>query len=152
MTPAPPITLRHATGLALGALLLAACGRDADPGPPPPDAAALAPLAADFDGRWQGVLPCLDCDGLEVALRLRRDGGEARFALVERYLGADAGGEFASEGDWREAACTRDGVPGLCVVLIDAGQQWFRDKDGSLQAISADGRPLDPDGARLARL
>jgi hypothetical protein len=36
-------------------------------------------------------------------------------------------------------------------VLLESGQRWFRHAEGSLQAVDAEGRALDPDGARLQR-
>jgi uncharacterized lipoprotein NlpE involved in copper resistance len=151
----PPLPLPTAAAAALLALLLAGCGRGdtADDGAPSASGAAATALAEDFDGAWQGVLPCVDCAGLEVELSLRRASSEpARYTLVERYLGGAFDGEFASAGEWRETGCALGDEVGACIVLVDAAQQWFRHEDGSLEAISSDGLPLDPEGARLARL
>jgi predicted small lipoprotein YifL len=152
---AAPFARRPAAAFAVAALLLglAGCGRDAGPADAalPPDDGATA-LPEGFEGVWQGVLPCTDCAGLDVELALERPPGDAaRFRLAERYLGGAGEADFASEGTWREEPCRLDGEPGRCIVLLDAGQRWFRHEDGSLQAVDADGRPLDPDGARLLR-
>ena len=149
--------------LLLAALLvsaLAGCRREAeavDESADDPAAKTMAPLPDSFDGAWQGVLPCADCQGVEVELALRRSPAEpARFALSERYLDDSIEGEFptefSSEGEWREAACTLGEIDGWCVELVDVAQRWFRHEDGSLQAVDAEGRPLDPDGTRLIRL
>lgn len=125
-------------GLLLVGVLLGGCGRRS---------------AEEFEGAWQGVLPCVDCAELEVELSLRRASGEpARYTLVERYRGGAFEGEFASEGEWREVDCALDGEQGACFVLVDAAQRWFQHDDGSLEAVSADGQPIDPEGARLTRL
>lgn len=151
--------------LALLALALAGaitgCRREApaaaDAAAPAVAAKSTAPLPEAFDGAWQGVLPCADCSGLEVELRLERsDGAPPRFQLVERYLVDSVEGEFptafTSEGEWREAECALGDLGGWCIELVDVAQRWFRHEDGSLQALDAEGRPLDPDGTRLIRI
>ena len=135
-------------------LLGTACSRS---GHPEQEAVASGPVAPglpeDFEGQWQGLLPCTDCEALDVRLVLERQpGAPARYRLTERYLGGPGDdGVFASEGGWDDSACTFDGLAGRCIDLHEAGQRWFRHEDGSLQAITADGRALDPDGARLQR-
>lgn len=142
--------------IALAALitaLITGCGREA--GDADPEAARPSPVAElpdEIDTRWRGVLPCVDCEGLEVDLQLRRDaGGPAQFILAERYLGGAAEGEFTTSGEWREVPCSLGRDAGTCIVLIEAGQQWFRHADGSLQAVTAEGEPVDGDGSRLRR-
>lgn len=142
------------TTAALG-MTLVGCGRNPAPSgtdPVAPGASALAALPEDFDGVWAGVLPCADCEGIDVALELQREAGAAgRYRLVEAYLGAADAGEFEVSGEWREEACRVGTVAGECLVLMESGQRWFRHIDGSLQAVDAEGRALDPDGARLQR-
>ena len=137
----------------LPALLLALAGcRREEPPPPPAAAATLAPLPETFRGEWRGLLPCADCEAIEVELVLERTGTSARFVLLERYRGGPAPGEYRSEGGWRESACELQGETGLCIELDGPGLRWFRHADGTLAAIDAGGRPLDADGARLQRL
>ena len=153
--PTPRRVAAFATAvLAAAALGLSGCTRDAPERTTIDDAdatPALAPLPDAFDGRWRGMLPCADCDGIEVDLRLVRDAAGARFTLVERYLDDAGAGEFAIEGAWGEAPCPGAAEPRQCVLLHETGQRWLRDKDGSLQALDADGQPIDADGARLSR-
>ncbi len=112
----------------------------------------LAALPEDFDGEWSGVLPCADCDGIDVELALQRESGAAgRYRLVETYLGAVDAAGFEIAGEWREDDCRVGEIAGSCLVLLESGQRWFRHADGSLQAVDAEGRALDPDGARLQR-
>lgn len=140
---------------ALFAALLVGCARDegrsdARPGDPPEG--GLAPLPEAFEGAWAGVLPCADCEGIDVELELERESGAVgRFRLVETYLGAADAAGFEVAGEWREEACRVGDADGRCLVLAESGQRWLRHVDGSLQAVDADGRSLDPDGARLQR-
>ena len=140
---------------ALLATVLAGCTREGEPSDTPADAPAeggLAALPEPFEGVWAGVLPCADCEGIEMALELQRESGAAgRYRLVETYLGAADAVGFEVAGEWREEACRIAEMAGHCLVLLESGQRWFRHADGSLQAVDADGRALDPDGARLQR-
>jgi hypothetical protein len=140
---------------ALLATVLAGCTREGVPSDAPADAPAddgLATLAEDFEGAWAGVLPCADCEGIDVVLELQRESGAAgRYRLVETYLGAVDAVGFEIAGEWREEDCGVGEVAGSCLVLLESGQRWFRHADGSLQAVDAEGRALDPEGARLQR-
>ncbi len=137
------------------ATTLGGCLRGGESSDAPADAPAddgLATLAEDFEGAWAGVLPCADCEGIDVVLELQREAGAAgRYRLVETYLGAADAVGFEIAGEWREEDCRAGEVAGSCLMLLESGQRWFRHADGSLQAVDAEGRALDPEGARLQR-
>jgi uncharacterized lipoprotein NlpE involved in copper resistance len=137
------------------ATALAGCLRGGESSDAPAEAPAddgLAALPEDFEGAWAGVLPCADCEGIDVELELQREAGAAgRYRLVETYLGAPDAAGFEIAGEWGEDDCRVGEVAGSCLVLLESGQRWFRHADGSLQAVDAEGRALDPDGARLQR-
>jgi hypothetical protein len=137
------------------ATALAGCTRGGESSDAPADAPAeggLAALPEYFEGAWAGVLPCADCEGIDVVLELQRESGAAgRYRLVETYLGAVDAVGFEIAGEWREEDCGVGEVAGSCLVLLESGQRWFRHADGSLQAVDAEGRALDPEGARLQR-
>jgi copper homeostasis protein (lipoprotein) len=138
---------------ALLATVLAGCTREGEPSPADaPAEGGLAALPEPFEGAWAGVLPCADCEGIDVVLELQRESGAAgRYRLVETYLGAVDAVGFEIAGEWREEDCGVGEVAGSCLVLLESGQRWFRHADGSLQAVDAEGRALDPEGARLQR-
>ncbi|MEE2001886.1 copper resistance protein NlpE N-terminal domain-containing protein [Alkalimonas sp. MEB108] len=48
------------------------------------DAAHNSRNALDWDGRYEGVLPCADCEGIKTKLTLQQDG---RYQLESQYLG-----------------------------------------------------------------
>lgn len=140
---------------ALLATALAGCAREEgvseDRGDDRPEG-GLAALPEPFEGVWAGVLPCADCEGIDVVLELERESGAAgRYRLVETYLGAVDAVGFEIAGEWREDACRVGEIAGSCLVLLESGQRWFRHADGSLQAVDAEGRALDPEDARLQR-
>jgi hypothetical protein len=86
-----------ATGLALGA-----CARPEAPAPPPPEpglrAVDLPPV-----GRFRGVLPCPDCDGVRTEILLAGNWeGVNLYHLTETYVGATppGGRTVEREGAW----------------------------------------------------
>ena len=60
-----------------------------------PDASEVSPgvpagdssrTSIDWDGRYRGVVPCADCEGIETAITLSKEG---RYVLQTRYLGKE---------------------------------------------------------------
>lgn len=60
-----------------------------------------ARLSLDFDGTYQGTLPCADCEGIKTTITIDRDNN---FERVMVYLGKDENGTFREEGmfSWDE--------------------------------------------------
>ncbi|EGR2795111.1 hypothetical protein BOO29_01405 [Vibrio navarrensis] len=71
----------------------------------------------DWNGTYQGTLPCADCEGIEVSLTLNQDG---TYQLIRNYLG-EVSGQFTSQDrfHWDER--------GSVVILSgeDAPNQFF---------------------------
>lgn len=93
--------------------------------------------ALDWNGTYQGTLPCADCEGIEVTLTLNTDG---TYALTEKYLGKE-NGEFSSNGNFNwNAAGNTISVPsddGAFAKYFVAENQLFRlDQQG--QRITGD--------------
>ena len=85
--------------LVLLSIVLAGCAVDRAPrdAAAAPDAAHDSARALDWAGRYQGTLPCADCEGIDTLLVLRDDLG---YRLEQRYLGRD-GGPVVREGRFR---------------------------------------------------
>ncbi len=137
-------------------LLLAAC-QPGSQGAPAPSAGAAASGADAFsegsERRWSGLLPCSDCQGVEMELALRVQGGKRRYDMVETYIGGKEPNRFASRGEWTESVS----IEGTSVILtLDPGpaeQTFSVQDDGSLQLLNGGGKPLEPAVAnRLQRL
>lgn len=97
-------------------LLLAACGPAADNASTGADTNAVA-HADDWYGTYTGTIPCADCEGIRVTLRLDAD---LQYQLTEEYLGKS--GEAAENRGtyvWDEADRT-------VILLVDgsAGPQY----------------------------
>ncbi|MEJ2763413.1 copper resistance protein NlpE [Photobacterium sp. MCCC 1A19761] len=93
--------------------------------------------ALDWNGTYQGTLPCADCDGIEVTLTLNMDG---TYSLIENYLGKE-NGAFSSNGNFNwNAAGNTISVPtedGAFAQYFVAENQLFRlDQQG--QRITGD--------------
>lgn len=73
------------------------------------DSAHNAQNALDWDGTYQGVLPCADCEGIDTTLTLNPDGS---YTLEQVYKGKEAT-QFKSDGQftWNQAGNT--------VTLVD---------------------------------
>ena len=91
------------------------------------------PEVVDWDGRWNGVIPCASCPGIEVDLTFNNDG---TFRLREEYQGRK-GGFFVTEGtvDWDEA--TRI----LTLKSDDREQKLFFEGEGSAIYLDSEGNP-----------
>ncbi|AHG19187.1 copper homeostasis protein [Chania multitudinisentens RB-25] len=111
--------------LAAGGISLLGCNNQYQPKEQP-----LQPMQQSY----QGVLPCADCDGLETALFLDKDGS---FILQETYRGAKEGDRtFASYGQW---ARTADKL----VLTENSGEKrYFRPVGKNLQMLDQSGAPI----------
>ena len=124
---------RHRWSILLLPLLLTACGGD---GVGTPDAGPTARFdSPDAELRWQGVLACADCDGIDTRLRLQRGNGVvAQYELVEAFLDGEGAEYFREEGRWR-----RDGRV-LRLQATSGGERWYAiDGAGNLEVVDRRG-------------
>lgn len=126
-------------------LLLAAAGCSDDAQRTGPTARFESP---DAELRWQGVLACADCDGIDTRLRLQRGNGVvAQYELVEAFLDGEGAEYFHEEGRWR-----RDGR--LLRLQATSGGERLYAIDGTGNLVVVDrrghaagaGRVLTPAG------
>lgn len=87
----PSIPSRHSLVLPLvAALSLAACAHSQEPGTEPTNSSDVAPTGRGGTGttairaRYEGVLPCADCTGIQTELMLLADGS---YVIRETYQG-----------------------------------------------------------------
>ncbi|MER0046661.1 envelope stress response activation lipoprotein NlpE [Pectobacterium odoriferum] len=91
----------------------------------------LKPMAQSY----RGVLPCVDCGGIDTSLFLEKDG---TFVLREQYQTTREGNNtFASYGQWRRTADK--------LVLTDSAgeKRYFRPVDNSLEMLDQQGLPIN---------
>lgn len=137
---------------------LSGCGRTDDDATAGSGASAAAGpsrvLADDAERRWQGVLPCRDCLGIDTRLQLRNQDGQRQFHLQEIYVGTSGGRSFERAGTWTEAS-RRIGKTDMPVVVLDPGGAEIAIRelpDGTLEWLGAEGQPAaDATQLRLTR-
>ena len=73
--------------------------------------------ALDWNGTYQGTLPCADCSGIDITITLNQDG---TYLLEQSYQGKEDG-QFKSEGQfsWDESGST------VTLTNEDAPNQYF---------------------------
>lgn len=106
---------------------------------------ALIPLAAaaqdttqtsvDWDGRYEGVIPCASCPGIDVALELR-DGN--RYRISEQYQGTE-------DAPIIERGSFTWGKDGSTITLDDEDHRAFFVSEGFVEMVDADGKPNGDD-------
>lgn len=113
--------------VAVAVLMLAMCAAPVAN----PDPEHNSRNSVDWGGIYRGVLPCADCEGIEMVVVLDREGG---YRMRSRYLGKDTG-MIAEQGQftWNDA--------GSAVRLLGSGAQFLV---GENQLIR-----LAQDGSRL---
>ncbi|NCI17630.1 envelope stress response activation lipoprotein NlpE [Cronobacter muytjensii] len=96
----------------------------------PTSAAELKPMQQS----WKGVLPCADCEGIETALFLEKDG---TWVMNQHYQGAKGQAEFASYGTWARTADK--------LVLIDSegDKHYFRARGEALEMLDTEGHAIE---------
>ena len=92
--------------------------------------AAQMPEALEM--KFQGVIPCADCEGIQVTLSLQQGG---RYSLSEYYLGS-SDNIIAQQGQWTRTA-------EKLVLVSDHGERrYFRPVAGGLEMMDIEGNPM----------
>ncbi|GHB23356.1 hypothetical protein GCM10009038_22680 [Salinicola rhizosphaerae] len=104
--------------------------------------------------RFEGTLPCTDCQGIDTDLIIKRDaitGAPAGFYLHEVRIDAPGGERVnTSWGNWSQNLDVTDFKRQLYVLRPEVGNArvFVPLESGDLQPLSADGAPLvDDEGA-----
>lgn len=88
-------------------------------------------IALDWNGVYEGTLPCADCPGIKTTIELRNNN---TFTQHLEYLDRDT--EFNETGkiEWNES--------GNDIILIseNGGRQLFKVKEGSLAMLDSYGK------------
>lgn len=88
----------------------------------------------DYAGTYQGVLPCADCEGIAVELKISYDGS---FQKTMQYHGkSDDVFEFFGEYRWNDAGNT------ISLIGLEAPNQYFVAEERFIQ--------LDSKGQRIS--
>lgn len=83
--------------------------------------------------QFKGVIPCADCEGIEVSLLLQQGG---RYSLNEKYLGSD-NVQTRQQGRWSRTA-------EKLVLVSDQGEKrYFRPLESGLEMMDTHGNPIE---------
>nr|WP_217703684.1 envelope stress response activation lipoprotein NlpE [Cronobacter muytjensii] len=96
----------------------------------PTSAAELKPMQQS----WKGVLPCADCEGIETALFLEKDG---TWVMNQHYQGAKGQAEFASYGTWARTADK------LVLTDSEGDKHYFRARGEALEMLDTEGHAIE---------
>ncbi|MFB2532747.1 copper resistance protein NlpE [Paracoccus sp. p3-h83] len=92
-----------------------------------------ARTALDWAGRYEGVLPCASCEGIQTVILL---GDDNTYQIVETYLG-EKDGEFVEDGTFTW------GKDGNTITLDDEDKRAYLVSEHQLIQLDADGKPGD---------
>ena len=145
------------------AVLVVACSRQPEPAVPKPVAEASAPAPAasavpatriasarllkSSHARFEGKLPCIDCDELDVRLSLERDElGSNSYILRSVRKGGDSR-PYVSSGSW-SLTPLRQGDHTVAMLQLDSGRpngltHMRVNDDGSLTVVESGDSGID---------
>lgn len=99
-------------------------------------------VTLDWEGEYKGILPCADCDGMEVSLILNFD---STFTQSTHYIGK--GGPYEEEGTF-----SWDETGGIVVLkLTDGSEAKYRVEEDMLILLDEYGYPYEGDEYVLRR-
>lgn len=96
-------------------------------------------IALDWQGRYSGVLPCADCEGIETILDLHDN---ATYTLHSTYLGKE-NGHFMGKGRfvWSDDGST--------VILQDTEKTMYKVGENTLTRLDVEGNVITGDLAEF---
>ena len=83
---------------------------------------------------YRGVIPCADCEGIEISLFLDKDGSWVR---TQRYLGGKGVGSYSDYGTWERTA------EKLMLKDSKGKKTWFQPHDDALEMLDMNANPVD---------
>lgn len=107
---------------------------------PAPDAAATSQNSLDWDGTYQGTIPCADCDGIATALTVNQD---LTFTHRSKYLGK-SDSIYISTGSfkWNESGSD------ITLVESDGHTKQFKVGENQLFMLDQEGHRITGDLAK----
>ena len=92
--------------------------------------------AVDWAGVYKGMIPCADCEGIEVEIQLKEDNS---YKMVMNYLGR-GDSKFTDEGlfEWDET-----GGKVRFIVEDEGVGNWYRVGENNLLMLDAEGNKIE---------
>jgi uncharacterized lipoprotein NlpE involved in copper resistance len=94
----------------------------------------------DWNGKYEGVLPCADCEGIKTTIQLKDNG---TYIMTTKYLGK-------KEEDTVEGSFKWD-VAGTIITLLNGKKEPYKLKviEGAIQKLDVEGREITGELAKL---
>ncbi|MCC5921050.1 MAG: copper resistance protein NlpE [Cyclobacteriaceae bacterium] len=89
-------------------------------------------IALDWDGVYQGVLPCADCEGIEMRIELMQNG---QYQMIWAYLPSDKKMTDQGEFEWDDK--------GRSVMLSSSKDLQFQVGENRLFKLDRNGRRIE---------
>ena len=110
-----------------------------------PDNAHNSQNSLDWDGVYEGVLPCEDCEGIETSIRLKKN---LDYVLSQHYLGRTE----AEEKNLNESGKFEWNKQGNTISLGERQKLYFRVSENYLLQVFKDESKVMGDSAIKYRL
>ncbi|WP_440121858.1 copper resistance protein NlpE [Tenacibaculum sp. Ill] len=94
----------------------------------------------DWNGEYEGVLPCADCEGIKTTIQLKDNG---TYTITTKYLGK--GEEDTVEGSFKWD------VTGTVITLLNDEKEPYKLKvvEGAIQKLDIEGKEITGEIAKL---
>lgn len=94
----------------------------------------------DFQGVYEGTIPCADCEGIKTTVTI---GEDHTFTVVSEYLGKGDDHTFTDEGTWEIEEST------ITLKQEDESVQKYFVGEGFIQFLDQDGNKITGDMADM---
>lgn len=91
--------------------------------------------SVDWDGRYKGLLPCADCEGIEMEIELKKDN---TYVARSRYRGRPSPNEFSYTGKFTWDARGS----GIRLEGLEEGSNRFQVGEGHMTQLDSLGRKI----------
>lgn len=94
----------------------------------------------DFEGVYEGTIPCADCEGIKTTVTI---GEDHAFTVVSEYLGKEDDNIFTDKGTWEIKEST------ITLKQDDESVQKYFVGEGFIQFLDQDGNKITGDMADM---
>ncbi|MGV3640103.1 MAG: copper resistance protein NlpE [Adhaeribacter sp.] len=91
--------------------------------------------SVDWDGRYKGLLPCADCEGIEMEIELKKDN---TYVAKSRYRGRPNPNEFSYTGKFTWDASGS----GIRLEGLEDGPTYFQVGEGHMTQLDSQGKKI----------
>ncbi|MBC9797909.1 copper resistance protein NlpE [Sinomicrobium weinanense] len=94
----------------------------------------------DFEGVYEGTIPCADCEGIKTTVTIGKDHA---FTVISEYLGKEGDNTFTDKGTWDIEEST------ITLKQEDESVMKFFVGEGFIQFLDQEGNKIEGDMADM---